>query len=488
MFTLSSTSKTSLHQIQTFNTQNNNLHDTIFSPYLNIKEGNYIGKNGESSQIINPFINHRNSPLHQVEKTEEIGVFGAEKYFNRREVDTPRVAKKYRPQRDESMAIETRKYQVEYGTPSISSVSTWNSQSALLKSEVRNSLRNSKEKVHAKSVLSCLGLKCSCSDKNSVDISDHAGEISFNKKTSNVQGKSTPKKVFNLGLDNDLSVKIRKPSSEVFINKDVYFQKQEKLRVGGLNSEKNSFASNSRNHLVKMPSPSLDEVKTPRKSLEVFGSPNPILINNKISSLSINDKRLIFHSKMEEIDSNYVDDNDDDAASDASSDLFEIESLKGKSSNNFLTRQTSDAASSCVSPNNYAPSEASIEWSVVTASAAVMSDCEDQMSEFTIRSPIKTPMKPKITRETQRRRPGTLLGCKSHKAVRVAGDAFITYEKQSLSPKIGNRNKNNTNSQVARFPGETNICAKTRHGQQHGYTTPPLLASNSPHASKLLYI
>ncbi|MCI01260.1 protein PHYTOCHROME KINASE SUBSTRATE 1, partial [Trifolium medium] len=91
---------------------------------------------------------------------------------------------------------------------------------------------------------------------------------------------------------------------------------------------------------------------------------------------------------MEEIDSSYVDDDNDDAASDASSDLFEIESLKGKSSNNFLTRQTSDAASSCVSPNNYAPSEASIEWSVVTASAAVMSDCEDQMSEFTIRSPI----------------------------------------------------------------------------------------------------
>ncbi|CAJ2645306.1 protein phytochrome kinase substrate 1-like [Trifolium pratense] len=462
------TSKTSLHQIQTFNPQNNNLHDAIFSPYLNIKEGNYIGKNGESSQIINPFINHRNSPLHQVEKTEEIGVFGAEKYFNRREVDTPRVSTKYLPQRDESMAIETRKYQVEYGTPSISSVSTWNSQSALLKSEVRNSLRNSKEKVHAKSVLSSLGLTCSCSDKNSVDINDHASEISFNKKTCNVQGKTTPKKVFNLGLDNDLSVKIRKPSSELFINKDVYFQKQEKLRIGGLNSEKNSLASNSRNHL-----PSLDEVKTPRKSLEVFGSPKPILINNK---------RLIFPSKMEEIV-------DDDAASDASSDLFEIESLKGKSSNNFLTRQTSDAASSCVSPNNYAPSEASIEWSVVTASAAVMSDCEDQMSEFTIRSPIKTPLKPKITRETPKRRPGTLLGCKSHKAVRVAGDAFITYEKQSLSPKIGNRNKNSTNSQVARFPGETNIGAKTRHGQQHGYnTTPPLMASNSPHASKLLYI
>ncbi|CAL5196898.1 unnamed protein product [Lathyrus oleraceus] len=416
-------------QMQTLNS-----NDAIFSPYLNNKERNFIGKIGESSQIVNPFINQRNSPLHQVQKTDEsgeIGVFGAEKYFNRKVVETPRVS---------------TKYQVEYGTPSISSASTWNSQNALLK---KDSEKNIKDKVHSKSVLSSLGLICSCSDKDSVDISDHAGEISFNNKTSNygaVDGKTTPKKVFNLGLDDDLSIKIRKPSSELFINKDVFFQKQENL------SEKNSFASNSRNHLVKMKIP-LDEENTPRKSLEVFGTPDPILMNNKRSSLSI-DKRLIFPSKMVEI----VDANYDDDGSDASSDLFEIESLKEKSSNNFLNRRTSDAASTC-----YAASEASVEWSVVTASAAVMSDCEDQMSEFTVRSPIKAP------REIPRRRPGMLLGCKSHKAVRVAGDAFITYEKQSLSPKIGNRNKNNVISQVARFPGETNVGKKTRHGQ-HGST------------------
>ncbi|XP_058744469.1 protein PHYTOCHROME KINASE SUBSTRATE 1-like [Vicia villosa] len=458
------------------NNNNKNLHDSIFSPYLNTNEGKFIERIGESSQKTNPFISSRNSPLHQVEKTEEsgeIGVFGAEKYFNRKVVESPRAATKYLPDhRDETTDTKTRKYQVEYGTSSISSISTLNSQNPLLK---RDSVRNSKDKVHAKSVLSSLGLKCYCADKNSVDISDHAGEISFNNKTSNygaVHGKTTPRKVFNLGLDDDLSVKIRKPSSEHFNKKDVFFQKQKNLSVGS-NSEKNSVASNSRNHLVKMQFP-LDEEKTPRKSLEVFGSPNPILINNKRSSLSI-DKRLLLPSKMEEIvDANY-DDDDDDAGSDASSDLFEIESLKGKSSNNFHTRQTSDAASSCVSPTCYAPSEASIEWSVVTASAAVMSDCEDQMSEFTVRSPIK------ITREVPRRRPGILLGCKSHKAVRVAGDAFITYGKQSLSPNISNRNKNNTSPQVARFPGETKSYAKTRHGQQ------ALQASNSPHASKLLF-
>ncbi|CAI8606806.1 unnamed protein product [Vicia faba] len=453
------------------NNNNKNLHDVIFSPYLNTNEGDFIGKMGESSQIINPFISNRNSPLHQVEKTEqsgEIGVFGAEKYFNRKVFETPKASAKYLPQKHETMATKTRKYQVEYGTSSISSASTMNSQNALLK---RDSVRNSNDKVHSKSVLSRLGLKCYCSDKNSVDISDHAGEISFNNKASNygaVHGKKTPKKVFD--LDDDLSIKMKKPNSELFINKDVLFQKQESLSVR-LNSEKNSLASNSRNHLVKMQIP-LDEEKTPRKSLEVFGSPNPISTNNKRSSLSI-DRRFIPPSKMEEIvDANY---DDDDVGSDASSDLFEIESLKGKA---FLTRQTSDAASSCVSPTCYAPSEASIEWSVVTASAAVMSDCEDQMSEFTVRSPLK------ITREVPRRRPGILLGCKSHKAVRVAGDAFITYGKQSSSPNISNRNKNNTSPQVARFPGETKSYAKTRHGY---IIAAPLQASNSPHASKLLY-
>ncbi|CAI8606797.1 unnamed protein product [Vicia faba] len=343
--------------MQTFNS-----NDVIFSPYLNNKEKNFIVKTGESSQIINPFINQRNSPLHQVQKIEEsgeIGVFGAEKYFNRKVVEISRAS---------------TKYHVEYGTPSISSVSTWTSQNALLK---RYSVRNIKDKVHSKSVLSRLGLKRYCSDKNSVDISDHAGGIGFNNKNSNdgaVHRKTTPRKVFNHRLDDDLSIKIRKPNSELFINKDVFFQKQENSSVG-LNSEKNSFASNSRNHLVKMQIP-LDEENTPRKSLEVFGSPYPILTNNKRSSLSI-DKRLIFPSKMEEIvDANY---DDDDAGSDASSDLFEIESLKEKSSNK------SDAASSC-----YAPSEASIEWSAVTTSVVVMSDCEDQMSEFTVRSPLKS--------------------------------------------------------------------------------------------------
>ncbi|KAL7132862.1 hypothetical protein ABFS83_12G103200 [Erythranthe nasuta] len=108
---------------------------------------------------------------------------------------------------------------------------------------------------------------------------------------------------------------------------------------------------------------------------------------------------------------------DNDSDSDASSDLFEIESLsKGNSS--YLSRQASDGLS-CVTPRNcYAPSEASIEWSVVTASAADFSVISD--SEELKYSNSKTGSKevvPKVVR------PSILSGCKSDKAVGVVGDA-----------------------------------------------------------------
>ncbi|KAK7362286.1 hypothetical protein VNO77_04396 [Canavalia gladiata] len=511
MVTISSTTNTSFHQLQTFKSESNNnkLSDAIFSLYLNGNERNSVGKLGEASQShkVNPFISNRKSPLHQLEKKEdsgEIGVFGAEKYFNGGEVETPRssniaVTRNLHQRDEQHLALATRKHTVQHGTPSIRSESTCNSQSALLQSGKRNSSRNRKDKGQAKSVLAGLGFKCSCSDKDSVD----AGEISFNKTASYgaVHGKTTPRRLIDIAaLDAGHSIKISKPNPELLkINRDVYFQKQDKFGVG-LNREKKSLALSTmssglgnQNHLVKMQLP-LEEEENPRKSLEVFGSP---ILSNKSKSLSF-DKRLIIPSreatpKMEEMGSNY-----NDAGSDASSDLFEIESIKGNKTNPFLARQTSDAASSCVSPTTcYAPSEASIEWSVVTASAAVMSDCDDQMSEVTIRSPINTSLitpsngKAKASKEVQRRRPSMLLGCKSHKAVRVAGDAFITYEKPSSTPQV--RNKTNT-SHVARFPTEAKLGNfGARHGQEqqhHAYATPPLQhsESHSPHASKLLYI
>ncbi|XP_057777174.1 LOW QUALITY PROTEIN: protein PHYTOCHROME KINASE SUBSTRATE 1 [Salvia miltiorrhiza] len=97
----------------------------------------------------------------------------------------------------------------------------------------------------------------------------------------------------------------------------------------------------------------------------------------------------------------------EDSNSDASSDLFEIESL-------YMDNPFDPTT--C-----YAPSEASIEWSVVTASAAdfsLLSDSDDVSSTIQRKSGFnsKTASMPKI-------RPSILSGCKSQKAVSVAGDA-----------------------------------------------------------------
>ncbi|CAL0312242.1 unnamed protein product [Lupinus luteus] len=417
-----------LHKLQNLNSEKkHHLHESIFSPYLNSNnEGTFIGRLDESNPKLSPLVINKKSPFHY----EENGVFEAEKYFNEREVNTPRSEKYFSEhQRDQQIPLEIMNYKVQYGTTSIRSESTTcNSQSALLQ---RKSQRNMKTKVPLKSFLAGLFLKCSCSDKDSVDInSNSSGEISFNKTDTYgvAHGKTTPEKIFNVGLGANHSVKINKPHADILM---------------------------------------------PRKSLEVFGS--PIFPSRDIAAAS----------RFEGIDFN-------DAGSDSSSDLFEIESFREKPNSFFLDRQASDIASSPKSC--YTPSEASIEWSVGTASATVMSDCEeDQMSEETMRSPIRISFSfsngkgTKGKRDIQQKQqlPKILLGgCKSHVAVRVAGDAsFITYEKPSFTSKVqGHRNNI---SQLPRFPAERKLGNfGGRNGQKHPYAS----TVHSPNASKVLYI
>ncbi|KAL2349254.1 hypothetical protein Fmac_003254 [Flemingia macrophylla] len=495
MVIIADTSNNSIHQLS----QNNNYHlrDASFSSYLNNKE-EILAESGHG------FVSNRKEPHLQGLKKEddgEIGVFEAEKYFNGEEIGIPPIVAnseanthQHQHQKDEQTTLVTRKYKVQYGTPSIRSESSLNSQSVLLQGRVRNSTRNMKNKLQRKSFLASLGCKCYCSDKNSVDISDHAGEISLNKSATH--GKTTSRNIFNADPDANHSVKMTKPPAELSIKKDVYFQRTEKLGVGL--SRENSLTlsavnSSSGNQLVKM---QLQQVEKARKSLEVFGSP---ILDSRSKSLSF-DKRLGNSSwdpapKNEETDfSENSGGNYNDAESDASSDLFEIESLTGKSSS-FLGRSTSNVISSCASPTTcYAPSEASIEWSVVTASAleySAMSDYDDQRSIATTRSPIRIPsgssnVKPKVIKEMQKRRPSMLLGCKSHKAVGVAMDAFTAYDKPSFNANT--RRRSDTFPQVTEFKTETKEGSFGSRHKHHAYATPPLQRSLSPHPSQLLYI
>lgn len=159
----------------------------------------------------------------------------------------------------------------------------------------------------------------------------------------------------------------------------------------------------------------------PRMSLEVFGSgtiSKGDIAKNLVRKMSILTWDAIPKSKESLIC--------DDMASEASSDLFEIENISRSG------WQPSDQSSCIMSPSTqYAPSEASIEWSVVTASAAEFSSVcsgydHEKHTVYNTTSNNRTRNQTKIepAKKAQKTRANGLLGCKSHKSVKVAEPVY----------------------------------------------------------------
>lgn len=156
----------------------------------------------------------------------------------------------------------------------------------------------------------------------------------------------------------------------------------------------------------------------PRMSIEVFGSGTinkGDIARNLVRKMSILTWDAIPKSKESDVIC-------DDMASEASSDLFEIE--------NISKTGWQPSESSAMSPSTqYAPSETSIEWSVVTASAAefssVYSGYDEKHTVYNTRVKTKTepPKKP------QKILANGLLGCKSYKSVKVAEPVYRTTDK-----------------------------------------------------------
>ncbi|XVE85869.1 hypothetical protein DITRI_Ditri17bG0125900 [Diplodiscus trichospermus] len=404
------------------------------------------------------------------EEDGEIGVFGAEKYFN-----GGVEAMKFECVKHEGVVnLEPIKPVTNQGTPSVRSESSWNSQSALLQSVMRNPPKAKPSKVNRKSFLSGLaGCKCYCSDRNSVDIDEvQVGEISFKRPANGDVVQSQKNKTA-------ASIQVNKPTAEPWIKEDLFsFPTMNSVGI----------------RPVRVPlQGEVDEIG--RKSLEVFGSPvlrrrnKSLNLERRLKMLSWDATPKAEDHQTEHSKGNYI----NDTESEASSDLFEIESLTGKA-NPFLAIQASDAEpSGCVTP-----SEASIEWSVVTASAAdfsVMSDYEELRPPVTLPSPIKTfssttNAKVKHQKEFQRRRSGGLLGCNSQKAVKVAGDhANKTNDKTGFDPNM--RRVSDSYMPATRFRAETKLAAAAGFEPTQ---TPRILAtrslphSHSPRASHLLYV
>ncbi|PON57591.1 hypothetical protein PanWU01x14_173110 [Parasponia andersonii] len=479
------------------------------------------------------------------DQDDEIGVFRAEKYFNGvidHDETSSRIsgissARSYTPYKNDDQIqtviadLEQIKSKIQPRTPSVRSESSWNSRSMLLQSSsssssaLKNSSRTKRSKINGKKLLSDLGCKCSCSDKNSVDTKD-VGEISFNKSSSSNIGTTNPS--YGGVLRKPSIVSPVRPGVDLIdaINQINTAPKMEAKVMGSGFLRRESFSTfpNTkspsglpRNAPLLMKSPF--QGMSPEilcKSPEVFGSSSSPALEKGNKTMSL-ERRLTMMSwdhhatpRPEELvfgaansGAGVVAHHHHDSGSDASSDLFEIDSLTGKTNPFRARRPSDDTASGCMTPTHgYAPSEASIQWSVVTASQAdfsVISDCEET---------ITTSVKPQTTSKMvssakarildrdreimqQRRRSSStsasLLGCKNHKAVNVAGDVYRASPKTSCDADHARFMRSES---PARFQAEITKLTdfNSRVGQHSLPTHSPIPRSHSPRNSHMLYI
>ncbi|XP_055830500.1 protein PHYTOCHROME KINASE SUBSTRATE 3-like [Solanum dulcamara] len=396
-------------------TQDNlaNLRVESFSSYLKNEEDNFAFKTSGAAPVQDPTIAFVfpqrtlvGTQKHQ-ERTKledgELSIFGADKYFNKKleygAVPTTKV--KYGGQTNKGMVdLPHMKSSSRTGTPSIySEASSFNSQSALLQNLQRNRHQTNQKKLTRRRFFASFGCPGPCSGKKAVCV-DKSSEPGLSQTGS-------------------------KPSAGHFALSSGTASVDEKLRV-------------VKKHLNDQD----QTIEEQRKSIEVFGSgkmrKGDIAVNleRKLSMLSWDAIPKAQNLPTTTIGSSTV---CDDMASDASSDLFEIENISS-CGYGLMNSQTRDYVPGCMSPTTqYAPSEASIEWSVITASAAgyssVMSDYDekrisisgDAISRNAACTKTKT-IKNAVGKEDQKARPGGLLGCKSNKAVSVVETVYKTGE------------------------------------------------------------
>ncbi|KAK1390544.1 Phytochrome kinase substrate 1 [Heracleum sosnowskyi] len=462
-----------------------NLREASFSSYLHGDEGILALSLSESNQNINTTHDLIYASPKKIED-KEIGVFSAEKYFKGDMDDdgdpksTDTSSKSYQHEKDIPVNIDPVKPKVQPRTPSIRSSSSYSSQTVLLPTNHQS--RNTK-KAFCKSFLSSLSCKCSCNEKNPVVINDHVVE---SKKQSKIPDEQT-NKAAEPDQKNKAPARRWSEQEKVPYKKfdEIEFQsrRKESFNFPVLNPKKGSLAAT-------VESPGEDNA---RKSLEVFGSPRTPITNQVNKTLSFGRKAAVFtwdlvNPQMDETGlPKNQDVTSDDYESDASSELFEIESFSTKT-NSILGRQTTDGASGCLTPTTcYAPSEASIQWSVITASAAdfsIMSDSEDlrtantknqnRMTSFAKNGPEK---------ELHKRLPNILSGCKSQKAVRVAGDAYKASDK--VIPISQGRHRLDPSKPVAKFQAETKLTGFNSRLGSNAFNTSVVSPGNGSH---LLYI
>ncbi|KAL2254059.1 protein PHYTOCHROME KINASE SUBSTRATE 3 [Sesamum indicum] len=311
---------------------------------------------------------------------DQISVFSADRYFNMNLTEVKHEFKNKGP--GVGLNIGQR-------TPSLCSEgSSWNSQTGLLP---HLQMQTKQKKAVGRNFLTGFGCRGPCFDRKSVHINEIVASYASNR--SRAGSERTDRRA--------ILAPVSDPGTEilpVMINNQL-------LRVE-----------------------QLDEA---RHSIDVFGSATSLKRDNIAANMERKLSMLTWDAIPRSGQNLSTSSTTicDDMASDASSDLFEIEKASGSMYTVLKSQQEDDV--SVIS--HYAPSEASIQWSVVTASAAdysALSDYNDEMNvsvsgDMIVSRSYNVADRSSETRregvkEGQKNRAGGLLGCKSSKAVEVA--------------------------------------------------------------------
>lgn len=396
----------------------NHLRDASFSSYLDTADTDFVrslaASMHESSPIFTPSrLSSSSSPSSSMSKRRtrgplgELGVFGAESYFGD-QMDRHDRTPSFR-------SIEERvpQHKSKLRTPSIRSESSWSSRSSRNTDQIKP-----KKSLGGPWFLAGLQCKGSC-----YDVKPPVYTMKQSSTTSTNQRK---------GFWEDQVVQIN--------SKKQPFHQPQLSTVLAKQPERMapSFAF-----------PETQEEDS-RKSIEVFGlnpktqkedqeeedgSEMSFLVEKKLSMLSWDAiPTQAQHKRQSSGSCRY-----DDMESDASSDLFDIAVFPAE-------------MSPVTAP--YEPSEASIEWSVVTASAAEFSAVSDDVDEVKqiVAKKKTTSFKPKELQS------GGILGCRNDKAVKVVNPANATARKASFPPippknsSFASKAANTCSSSSARAP------------------------------------
>ncbi|PIN24081.1 hypothetical protein CDL12_03202 [Handroanthus impetiginosus] len=308
---------------------------------------------------------------------------------------------------------------------------SWNSWSALLAAVSR---KQQTRRTNKKSYLASIGCSSSCNRKNSVTVDVFNNESWFSKSTNSRNRKSRQRD---------------KNSDHLVSNGHLDFNciKFDELKVRRNSDGNFSFpVFNPKNGHQAANVQANDATR--QKSVEILGSKylengkNCWSMEKKLNLLTW-DAIAPGAAKIGSVSCEIGKDSDGDS----SSDLFELESFSKSS-----MQVPDNIFSGCVTSTAcYAPSEASIEWSVITADADydVLSD-SDELRSVAMVTPqpqeVGQDLKNVRFNEMSKRRSRILSGCKGQKAVMVVEDAVSDgrrHRSESLKPMTRFHYKNN---------------------------------------------